>query len=187
MRIDPLKGWHRYSDLMAQQPTPEGRAMLDNMRHHLKFECLGDPAIFETMVPEPVYRFFGGYGNTVLEGMEAVQQFYRDIWDSRSSLVELAIHRCAVADWGVACDGEWWQQMPGDFLAAQGTPDVDTGRWYVSHAHLSWFFPFENIDGRTCLQGEICYLDEAGSSLEAINDEDVLSLDAAQRAWAELD
>ena len=140
MKIDPLKGWHRYTELMNQQEDPRFRAMLDNMRHHLKYECLGDPEIFNTMVPEPDYRFYPAFGASVLQGMPAIKDFYHNMWDGCQSLVELAIHRCAPGDWGVACDGEWLQQIPGETLIADGNEDVDADAWYISHAHLAWFF-----------------------------------------------
>ncbi|MBI1181763.1 MAG: hypothetical protein GC201_14520 [Alphaproteobacteria bacterium] len=186
MKIEPLKGWHRYTEFMNQQKDPRGRAMLDNVRHHLKYECLGDPEIFNTMVPEPDYRFYAGYGNARLQGMEAVQKFYHDIWNTRSSLVELHIHRCATADWGIACDGEWYQQVPGETLIAQGQQVDDPKAWYLSHAHLSWFFPYEEVDGRMLLVGEICYVDEAGSTLRKLDPADVLSLEEAKEAWADV-
>ncbi len=183
MRIDPLKGWYRYTELMDSAQSPDEQAMLDNMRHHLKYECLGDPEIFNTLVPDPEYRFYASFDNAVLKGMTEVRRFYDDIWNSRSSLVELAIHRCATADWGVACEGEWYQQIPGATLIEQGTEVEEPSAWYLSHAHLSWFFPFRKLDGQVLLEGEICYIDEPGSSLTRLADEDVVSLEAVRAAW----
>ncbi|MFP6814122.1 MAG: hypothetical protein VB949_00410 [Pseudomonadales bacterium] len=186
MKIEPLKGWFRYTELMDQQSDPRGKAMLDNMRHHLKYECLGNPEIFATMVPDPEYRFYGSFDNSVLKGMPEIKNFYQNIWDGRTSLVELKIHRCAVADWGVACDGEWYQQVPGETLIAGGQDVSDPDAWYLSHAHLSWFFPFREVDGAMLLEGEICYIDDAGSTLEVIGAGDVLSVDEASASWAAL-
>ena len=76
MRIEPLKGWHRYTELMNAQSDPRCQAMLDNMRHHLKYECLCDPEIFNTMVPSPEYRFYASFDNAVLKGMDEVKSFY---------------------------------------------------------------------------------------------------------------
>ena len=183
MKIDPIKGWYRYTELMEQQEDPRARAMLDNMRHHLKYECLADPAIFDSIVPDPEYRFYASFDNSVLKGMDAVQAFYYDLWDSGSSLVELAIEYCAVADWGVACAGEWWQQTPGATLVAQGQQVADANAHYLSHAHLSWFFPFEEIDGRMLLKGEICYIDEPGATLTQLDPGDVINIEDVRQAW----
>lgn len=183
MKIEPLKGWYRYTELMDAETDPRRKAMLDNMRHHLKYECLGDPTIFETMIPEPDYRFYPTFGVSTIKGMDAVKDFYHNMWDGEQSLVELAIHRCAPADWGVACDGEWWQQIPGKTLIADGAEDIDPDATYLSHAHLSWFFPFEEIDGKMLLVGEICYIDGPGATLEKIPDEDVLSMEEAKASW----
>lgn len=187
MQIDPLKGWYRYTELMDQADNPASRAMLDNMRHHLKYECLGDPEIFNTMVANPEYRFYASFNNAVLKGMAEVRRFYDDIWTSNSSLVELAITRCATADWGVACEGEWQQQIPGATLIAQGTTVDDPNAWYLSHAHLSWFFPFQSIDGQVLLEGEICYIDEPGSSLSKLNSNDVVALEDVRARWPDDD
>ena len=185
MRIEPIKGWVRYTELMNNESDPRCKAMLDNMRHHLKYECLCDPRIFNSMIPEPEYRFYAGFGNAVLQGMDEVKGFYNDMWDSESgnSLVELHIHRCATAEWGVACDGEWWQQLPGKNIQ-DPSKDIDPNGWDLSHANLSWFFPFEEIDGRMLLGGEICYIDDPGSTLEEMDPADVLTIDEARKAWS---
>jgi hypothetical protein len=182
MRIEPLKGWHRYTELMNAETDPRRQAMLNNMRHHLKYECLGDPEIFNTMVPNPEYRFYASFDNAVLNGMDQIKGFYNDIWNSKTSLVELVINRCAAADWGVACDGEWFQQVPGATLTDRDE-DIDPDAWYLSHAHLSWFFPFEEIGGQMLLGGEICYIDDPGSTVEKLDPADVLTLEEAQAAW----
>ena len=151
--------------------------------HHLKYECLQDPEIFNTIVPNPEYKFFGSFNNGVLKGMKEVKDFYYNMWNSHSSLIELEIHHCSPADWGVACDGEWYQQVPGKALIEQGDKTVDPDKWYLSHAHLSWFFPFEDINGEMLLGGEICYIDETGSSLDEFDSKDILTLEEARTSW----
>ena len=185
MRIEPLKGWHRYTELMNAETDQKRRAMLDNMRHHLKYECLGDPKIFSTMVPNPEYRFYSSFDNAVLNGMDQIRDFYHNIWDSKTSLVELVIRRCAAADWGVACEGEWFQQVPGTTLI-DTEDNIDPDAWYLSHANLSWFFPFEEINGTILLGGEICYIDGPGSAIKKLAAADVLTLDEAKASWAAL-
>ena len=186
MKIEPIKGWHAYTALMDQETDPARKAMLDNMRHHLKYECLADPEIFNTLVPDPDYRFYASFDNAVIKGMEDVQSFYHNIWDTKSSLVELKINHCAAADWGVACAGEWLQQMPGETLVADGQDIPNPDAWYLSHAHLSWFFPFRQVDGQMLLEGEICYIDEPGSTLVQLDEQDVLTMEEAKAAWDNL-
>jgi len=187
MKIDPLKGWHRYTELMNAETDPRRKAMLANMRYHLKYECLGDHEIFNTMIPEPDYRFYPTFGVSTIKGMGPVKEFYYNMWDSEQSLVELKINYCAAADWGVACAGEWLQQIPGKTLIADGNTDVDADAWYLSHAHLSWFFPFEEIDGKMLLVGEICYIDGEGATLTKLDDSDVLTMEEAKAAWDKVD
>lgn len=186
MKIDILQGWHRYTELMHAQKTPRTKAMLDNMRHHLKYELLCDPEIFNTMIPQPEYRFYASFNNETLIGMPAIQGFYHNMWDSRSSLVELTVDRCAADDWGVACEGAMIQQCPGEALIAQGQ-DLDAGAWYLAESRLAWFFPYEDIDGEVKLVGEIIYGDDPNMTFKKIEDEDVLSMDGARAAYAALD
>ena len=115
--------------------------------------------------------------------MQEVKDFYYNMWNSHSSLIELEIHHCSPGNWGVACDGEWYQQVPGDALIEQGDETVDKDKWYLSHAHLSWFFPFEDINGKILLSGEICYIDETGGSLDELDSKDVLTLEDARNSW----
>ena len=182
-KINPNKGWYRYTEFMDSFSDPKHKSMLNNMRHHLKYECLQDPEIFNTIVPNPEYKFFGSFNNGVLRGMKEVKDFYYNMWNSHSSLIELEIHHCSPADWGVACDGEWYQQVPGKALIEQGDKTVDPDKWYLSHAHLSWFFPFEDINGEMLLGGEICYIDETGSSLDEFDSKDILTLEEARTSW----
>ncbi len=86
----------------------------------------------------------------------------------------------------MACEGEWYQQVPGETLIANGQDVDDPDAWYLSHAHLSWFFPFREIDGRMLLEGEICYIDEPGSTLQKLDTADVITLEGAKASWAAL-
>ena len=97
--------------------------------------------------------------------------------------MELHIDHCSPGDWGVACDGEWFQQIPGQTLYDQGNKDVNPKSFYLSHAHLSWFFPFKEIDEEMLLVGEICYIDELGSSLEELDKNNILTLEEAKKNW----
>jgi hypothetical protein len=183
MRVRPYAGWEAYTEIMDSLDDPRSKAMLDNMRYHGKYECLQDPTIFETLVPVPEYRFYSCFDNAVLTNMEQVQKFYYDLWDSNSSLFEVRIDHCATADWGVACDGEWYQQVPGKALIDAGNNDVEADAFYLSHAHLSWFFPFHEVDGKLLLGGEICYVDEANATLDKLDPADVLTLEEAKASW----
>ncbi len=182
-KLDLNIGWVKYTQYMHSFTNPDYKSMLNNMRHHLKYECLQDPEIFNTLVPNPEYKFYGSFDNAVLSGMDEIKNFYYNLWDSKSSLVELHINHCSPGDWGVACDGEWYQQVPGRILIEQGNDNIDEDSFYISHANLSWFFPFEKINGEMFLVGEICYIDEIGSSLSKLDKDDVLSLSEAKKNW----
>ena len=129
----------------------------------------------------PYYRFYGSFQNAS-QGMDKVKEFYYSLWNSSSRLVELAIHRWRPGDRGVACDGEWYQQVPSTVMIDEGKQGVSPDSWYLSHAHLAWFFPYEEI-ANEMYRGEICYIDELGSSLTELDTCDVLSLEDARVSW----
>ena len=182
-KLDLNIGLLKYTEYMNSFTNPDYKSMLNNMRHHLKYECLQDKEIFNTIVPNPEYKFYGSFDNASLKGMDEIKDFYYTLWDSESSLVELHINHCSPGDWGVACDGEWYQQIPGKLLIEQGNDNIDKDSFYISHANLSWFFPFEKVNGKMLLVGEICYIDEIGSSLTKLDPNHVLALSEAKNNW----
>ena len=64
----------------------------------------------------------------------------------------------------------------------EGKQGVSPDLWYLSHAHLAWFFPYAEIDNEM-YRGEICYIDELGSLLTELDTCDVLSLEDARVSW----
>jgi hypothetical protein len=185
VRVDILKGWRRYTELMDLETDPKAKAMLHNMRLHHKFECLVDPAIFDTMVAEPEYRFHTSTGTTRLKGMKEVQGFYHGNWERGSSLVDLNIEHCATADWGVACDGWFDMQSPGASLVSQGASGLDPNAHYRVRVQMSWFFPYETVGGEQKLWGEICYISAGAAPPTKLSASDVLTLEEARASWPE--
>ena len=185
-KINTRSGWDAYTQLMC--PDPDARRdnlMLENLRLHHKYECLADPRIFDTMVDEPEYRFYGSRGNPVLLGMQEVQAFYYAQWEARSSLVELDVNHIAFADWGAAAAGVMHQQVPVESLGQRAAGDLEPADWYLVETHLSWFFPSTEIDGEMRLGGEVCHIDGAGATVTPIAPEDVLTMDEAILQFAD--
>jgi len=183
-KISTRSGWNAYTRHMRTDPGSErDNAVLENMRLHHKYECLADPRIFDTMVPDPEYRFFGSRGNPVLRGMDEVQAFYYSLWDAQSSLVELDVGHIAFADWGAAAAGVMRQQVPAASLGARSATTAKAD-WYLVETHLSWFFPYREIDGEMRLVGEICHIDGAGATLSPIAPDDVLTMEEAIAEYA---
>ena len=162
-KISVRSGWDAYTRLITGDGDHAREdAILHNMRLHHRYECLADRRIFATMVPEPDYRFYGAGGNIQLHGMAEVQSFYEANWAAQSSLVELHVEFVAFGDWGAAAAGFMRQQVPAEsagFFKSEsaGTDEVpaDEAGWYLLETHLSWFFPYEDIDGEVRLGGEV--------------------------------
>ena len=116
--------------------------------------------------------------------MDQVQAFYYAQWESRSSLVELDVNQLAFADWGAAAAGVMHQQVPAEALGDRATGAAD---WYLVETHLSWFFPYREIEGVMRLEGEICHIDGAGATISPIAPEDVLTMEEAAAEFAGTD
>lgn len=192
-KISVRSGWDAYTKLMTGEPTHAREdAILHNMRLHHRYECLADRRIFATMVPEPEYRFYGVAGNVQLHGMDEVKAFYEGNWAARSSLVELHVEFVAFGDWGAAAAGFMRQQVPAEsagFFPPEESDGDDVppaeAEWYLLETHLSWFFPYEEIDGEVRLGGEVCYVDAGGTTRTPIAPADVLSMDEAVAQFAD--
>lgn len=192
-KISVRSGWDACTRLMKNDGDHAREdAILHNMRLHHRYECLADHRILATMVPEPEYRFYGVAGNIQLHGMAEVQAFYEANWAARSSLVELHVEFVAFGDWGAAAAGFMRQQVPaesaGFFKSDSERADemrADEAEWYLVETHLSWFFPYEDIDGEVRLGGEVCYVDAGGTTRTPVAPGDVLTLDEAVAQFAD--
>ena len=56
--------------------------------------------------------------------------------------------------------------------------------WYLLETHLSWFFPYREMDGEMRLVGEICHVDGVGATVSPIAPEDVLTMEEAIAEFA---
>jgi hypothetical protein len=139
---------------------PELRAMCDTLLRHVKTEWVGDlDATLATMVPDPVYRNWGGFTNRtgpVEHRLDAIKQIYGAPVERFGYYppAEMDIDRFLISREAIVMDGRIRMMSYGEDLRALGE-DVKDDSWYVVETRIALFFPFS--DG--LMTGEDAYID----------------------------
>jgi len=66
-----------------------------------------------------------------------------------------------------------------------GGKGPDETEWYLVETHLSWFLPYEEIDGEVRLGGETCHIEAAGTTRTLTFPADVLTMDEVIAKFAD--
>jgi hypothetical protein len=78
--LDPDTSWRPLEDRMQREPDPSRRALLEQVRNHMRSEIQGRfDELMETLTAEPQYHFWGGGQENGPKGQES-----NDLW--RTSL-----------------------------------------------------------------------------------------------------
>jgi hypothetical protein len=161
----------------AQLHDPELWAMCDTFIRHIKTEWVGDlDATFATMVPQPVYRNWGGFTNRtgpVVFDLEAIKQIYGTPVQRFGYYppADMEIERFLVSKEAIVMDGQIRMMSFGEDLHALGE-DVKADSWYIVTTRIALFFPFR--DG--LMTGEDAYIDHL-AVIEEMSPSDV------ERSW----
>jgi hypothetical protein len=161
----------------AELDDPDLRAMCDTFIRHVKTEWVGDlDATFATMVPEPVYRNWGGFTNRtgpVEHHLDAIKQIYGTPVERFGYYppADMDIDRFLVSRDAIVMDGTIRMMSYGGDLRALGE-DVKDDSWYVVETRIALFFPFKE----GLMTGEDAYIDHL-ASIEEMSPEDV------ERSW----
>ncbi len=160
-----------------QLDDPELRAMCDTFIRHVKTEWVGDlDTTFATMVPEPVYRNWGGFTNRsgpVVHRLETIRQIYSTPIERFGHYppADMEIDRFLVSRDAIVMDGQIRMMTYGEDLRTLGE-DVDADTWYIVTTRIALFFPFR--DG--LMTGEDAYIDHL-AEIEEMSPSDV------ERSW----
>ncbi|MBX5467241.1 MAG: hypothetical protein K6U14_07080 [Firmicutes bacterium] len=166
--------------LLATEQSPRRRAILKNFRRHGMLEVAGrweEILTPEMIVEHPVYRITEKGKTTVLDGMEAVRQFYRQLTESRLNVFGALEERIAVADWGLAIQSLFGHFLPGRVLLEQGETVDDPDGWYFLTHWLASIWPYDE-QGR--LMGEYVYEDTGSRHIEKMDPKDVVTPEQAR-------
>ncbi|HKJ74253.1 MAG TPA: hypothetical protein VKA19_09075 [Alphaproteobacteria bacterium] len=152
--------------LLEQTTKPLHQAILLNFWRHVHLEGSAqydEITAPDMMVDHPVYRVAWGANPAVVEGKDAVVNFYRSVgeavlWNSDDCL--------AVADWGVADELTFHQLAKGADLQAIGYDAPDTNAIYHVSSRQAFIWPY---DERARLKGEHLYEDKTSLKIEEVD------------------
>jgi hypothetical protein len=177
----------RVEEYLRKTENPLHRAMLKNYYRHLLLELSGywDQIIVpELTVEEPAYRVADHGTVAVLNGKEAVENFYRETYEARVNVMDARTMNMCVEDFGVTTEAYWAHVVPGQYLVDQGhAQDADPDAHYLMNYNIFQVFAY-TTDAK--LIGERIYADAASYSYEKLAPKDVVTPEKARQDLAPL-
>ena len=176
-KINPHDSWLPLEARAAQTDNPRHKKLLLEVRDHMEHEIKGElEPLMNTLTAEPVYHFWGGLQNMVLEGRDAVRGFYQGMIATGGQQFEVVVEKIVVDDDSVVTEGRVRQVYRGAALSALGMTEaagapLNEDALYLSDAQLITVWPADP-DGK--LIGEDIYFGEdAMSTLTVITEADL--------------
>lgn len=123
-KIDPYRSWLPLEARAAAETNPRHKQLLLEVRDHMEHEIKGalEP-LMATLTAEPVYHFWGNEPS-VLNGRDAVREFYQGMITMGSQQFEVVVDRIVVDDGAVVTEGQVKQVYKGAALKAMGMDTV---------------------------------------------------------------
>lgn len=150
-----LRVWWRHALL-------EGAGMIDEITD-------------ETMMSDhPVYHVNWGKSALVVDGKEAVMDFYRNA--ATDVVMYHTDNLLSVADWGVADELTFHYVGTGAALAVLGYDTPDENRYYDLSSRQVFLWPF---DERARVKGEHLYEDKTSIAYEEVSESDLITPETA--------
>ena len=124
--FEPERTWLAVERRLAEEKDPTTRALLAEVRDHMRSEIGGDfEALMATLIDEPQYHFWGTGEDGAPKGRAAVEEFYRGMFASGGNRFHFEVERVFADAGGVVTEGRMLQPMAGAIVAASGVEEVD--------------------------------------------------------------
>jgi len=126
-KINPWDSWLTLDSAWREQPTQRRQTLVKAVRDHMEYEIRGDlEALMATLTAEPVYHFWGtGPGNMLMQGRDAVRDFYSNMIAVRGNQFEVVVENLIVGDHHVVTEGQVKQVRRGAEVRAFGVLHID--------------------------------------------------------------
>lgn len=186
MKLDLMNVMKAADDLLDVTENPRHRAILQNYRSHALLEIAGrweEILTPEFMVASPSYRITEKGQTLVMNGMEEVAVFYRQIAEAGLTVFGPMEEELAVWDWGFASESHFAHIMPGHALAAQGEDIDDPDAHYFLTHYYAMFWPY---DEECKLIGERVYEDTGSREITKMDPAEVITPQQAREMLAPL-
>ena len=165
--------------VLTETTNPHHRAILRNFLRHLTLEISGRwEEILEPQmtVRHPYYRMVQKGKTLVLDGMDAVAGFYREIAEGDLNVMGSIEEALWVSDAGVAAESFWGHIYPGTTLTTDDVPDLDPEAHYLVTFRLAYTFRY---DAQPLLLGEYIYDDPDSYTYTKLDPADVTTTEEA--------
>ena len=145
--FDPDLSWKPLEERIERETDPRRRALLEQVRDHLKTEIGGDHAgLMATLADEPRYHFWGTPVEGGPKGREAVNGFYRAMIEGGGHRFHFHIERVVVDGDTVVTEGQIHQKIDVAALRAAGVEEVegralDDAATYVAETQIVTVWP----------------------------------------------
>lgn len=163
--------------------NPFHKAILRVWWRHALLECAGlmDELVSDTMMnEEPEYRIMWGDQVAVIEGREAILDFYKNA--AALSVMYHTDNFIAVADWGFCNELTFHHVAKGSVLQTLGYVVEDPERYYDVSTRQVFLWPF---DERARLVGERLYEDKSTLRIQEVAPEDMITPERAREIYHE--
>lgn len=187
---------------LERTAKPRHRHLLLNMREHLLLEASGEwPEVLKPrlMVENPSFKLYTPNGRVIIEGMPAVEKFYRDYWESeptRSGFAtlmpegepgtQISVTDQRVIGVSLLANQRWGHELEsmsrGRAVAtgAGSIPDLDPDGLYLETYHMVFSFEYGSGDR---LIGENTY-SGGDSTVYRLSTDDLVTTEDAARMVA---
>jgi hypothetical protein len=149
-RFDPDSSWAPLEKRIAEEDDPQRRALLEEVRNHMKSEIQGRfDELMDTLTAEPQYHLWGVGEENGPKGREAVSTFYKNMFAGGGNRFHFDIRRIVVDRDCVVTEGAMIQPMAGAIVVASGVEavdgePVDTGAEYLAEWQLLTVWPADD-------------------------------------------
>jgi hypothetical protein len=176
----------KIEELLEETERPLQRAILKNYLRHAILEISGfweQILVPELVVAEPAYRLSERGETHVLTGHDAVEGFYRQVFETGSNVMAARALNIAVGDFGVVTEAVWNHMTPGLLLRPNEVDSIDLNAIYLVSHYIIQNFAYTR-DAK--LIGERVYDDPASYSYTKLDPADVVTPELARKQLAPL-
>lgn len=166
-------------ELHDKTTDPFHKAILRVWWRHGLLEASGmmDEIVDETMMNEnPQYRIMWGDQPTIIEGKDAVLDFYKN--SAAESVMYHTDNLLAVADWGVADELTFHHVAQGSVLENLGYKVENPEKYYDVSTRQVFLWPF---DARARVIGERLYEDKSTLKIEEVSMNELITPERARK------
>ena len=125
-KINPHNSWLALEARAADEDNPRRKGLLLEVRDHMEAEINGrlEP-LMATLTGEPIYHFWGTGPAMVIDGRQAVNDFYAGMFTTGGQQFEVVVDRIVVDDNAVVTEGQVKNVATGAGMIAQGVTEAN--------------------------------------------------------------